>query len=83
MTVAWSLAGLALTVCVVGWWRVVRLWRALPRPDDDEQGWWRRRGGDDPSSGPDAGPGGITFDWLGFEREFWAHVERVRRAEFV
>jgi hypothetical protein len=73
VTLAWPVAALALIASAVCWWRVVCLWRALPRRDDDEQD-WRRWSDGDPRVGPHGGPGGITFDWTSFEQQFWSHV---------
>jgi hypothetical protein len=84
-TLASPLAAIVLIVNIACWWRVVRLWRALPRPEDDEQG-WRRSPGDEPPRGPGDGPGGLGFDWDSFERQFWAHVherDRDRRLALV
>jgi hypothetical protein len=81
----WPLAALALTLNVACWSKVIMLLRTLPGPDDDDQDW--RRGWDrDSPHGPDGGPGGIRFDWAGFERDFWAHVksaERQRECELI
>jgi hypothetical protein len=70
---AYPFAAAALIVNVICWRRVVVLRRALPRPDDDDHG-WPRWWDDDPQQRPSGGPGGISFDWPGFERDFWAHV---------
>jgi hypothetical protein len=81
----WPLAALVLTLNVACWLKVIELWRTLPGPDDDDQDW--RRGWDrDSPRDPERGPGGIRFDWAGFERDFWAHVksaERQRERELI
>jgi hypothetical protein len=73
LALAGPLAALALFANVACWLKVVVLWRALPPREDDDQGWsrWRDRG--DPLD-PTGGPGGIGFDWDGFERDFRSYV---------
>jgi len=75
------LAFLALITSVACWLKVVARWQALPRRGDDDHGrprWWDS---DDPLGPNDGsgGPGGITFDWTRFERDFWQHVNELER----
>ncbi len=74
MTLAAPLAVLVLIACLGCARKLLVLWRALPRDDDGDHGgpprWW---GGEDPQD-PTGGPGGISFDWTTFEREFWAYL---------
>jgi hypothetical protein len=78
LALAGPLAALALVVSGLCWVEVVALWRALPRGGDEDQGWWRRRGGEGPRD-PGGSGGGISFDWVAFERQFWSHVAHVER----
>jgi hypothetical protein len=75
---ACPLAALALGANIACWLKVIKRWRKLPRPGDDDEGWRRWPGGDSPLE-PTGGPGGIEFDWPGFELQFWAHVRALER----
>ena len=73
-----ALATLALIANLACWRKIMVLWRALRRRDDDEQG-WPRSWDNDPPLDPRGGPGGVTFDWTRFQRDFWAHVKETER----
>jgi hypothetical protein len=73
LALAWPLAALTVIANVACWLNVVMLWRALPGPEDDDPDWRRPPGSDSPLD-PSGGPGGIEFDWAGFERDFWSYV---------
>jgi hypothetical protein len=88
VVLASPLAFIALIANVACWLNVIARWQALPPRGDDDDGWprwWDNDGPLDPSDGP-GGPGGIRFDWVTFERDFWEHVrahEQRRERQLV
>lgn len=73
LPLASPMAAMAVAASVVCWRRLAQVWHRTP-PGDDDQGWPRRWWSEDRPLGPSGGPGGITFDWYTFEREFRAYL---------
>jgi hypothetical protein len=71
--VALPVAGVGLTAAAAAFYLV----RARGGGHDDDSGGGPPRGGNDDTPRT---PGGDGADWIAFERDFWAHVERERRS---